>query len=67
MQSAAIPASLPYYKPAILTIVIQSSLLALLDTLNSVLNTFLYCSFVGQILLGIAWRSHGAKWIGSRR
>ncbi|KAI5795407.1 sodium/hydrogen exchanger family protein [Peziza echinospora] len=56
--------SLPYHEPAILTIVIQSSFLLLLNVINWALNKVLYCGLVGQILVGVAFGIPGADWLG---
>lgn len=56
-------ASLPYHEPNIITILIHSSLLLFLNVLNSVLDRALYCGLIGQILLGIAWGTPGARWL----
>lgn len=56
--------SLPYHEPSIVTILIQSSFLLLLNTINSVLDKTLYCGLLGQVFLGVAWGVPGAKWLG---
>ncbi|KAJ9661702.1 hypothetical protein H2201_006373 [Coniosporium apollinis] len=56
--------SLPYHEPSIVTILIQSSFLLLLNTINSVLDKTLYCGLLGQVFLGVAWGAPGAKWLG---
>lgn len=57
--------SLPYHEPAIATILVQSSFLLLLNTVNAVLDRLVYCGLLGQVLLGIAWGTPGAKWLSS--
>jgi hypothetical protein len=57
--------SLPYHEPAIVTILVQSSLLLLLNLVNTVLDRLVYCGLLGQVLLGIAWGTPGAKWLSS--
>jgi hypothetical protein len=57
-------AALSYHEPGIVTILIQSSFLLLLNALNYVLDRVVYCGLIGQILVGIAWGTPGAKWIG---
>jgi hypothetical protein len=59
-------ASLPYHEPDIATILIQTSFLLLLNIVNYVLDNFLYCGLVGQLLMGIAWGTPGAKWLPSQ-
>ncbi|KAF2488601.1 Sodium/hydrogen exchanger [Lophium mytilinum] len=55
--------SLPYHDPGIVTILIQTSFIFLLNIVNSVLDHTLYCGLLGQVLIGIAWGTPGAKWI----
>ncbi|KAG6068823.1 hypothetical protein E4U16_007879 [Claviceps sp. LM84 group G4] len=64
MSDAASP-SLAYHEPGVFTIMIQSSLLILLNVINYLLDKFLYCGLIGQILLGVAWGSPGLKWLES--
>lgn len=63
MKSAAHSASLPYLEPEIVTILVQSSFLLLLNAVNYILDTVVYCGLIGQIFLGIAWGTPGAKWL----
>lgn len=56
-------ASLPYHEPDIVTILIQASFLLVLNAVNYVLDNLLYCGLVGQLLIGIAWGTPGAKWL----
>jgi hypothetical protein len=53
--------SLPYHEPDIITILILTSFLLLLNIVNSVLDRLLYCGLLGQVLVGIAWGTPGAK------
>ena len=53
--------SLPYHEPDIITILVQASFLLLLNVINSVLDRVLYCGLLGQVLVGIAWGTPGAK------
>ncbi|KAG6014213.1 hypothetical protein E4U43_006817 [Claviceps pusilla] len=46
--------SLPYHEPDITTILKQSSLLILLNVVNFLLNRFLYCGLIVQILVETA-------------
>jgi hypothetical protein len=62
-EAAAAAPSLPYHEPGIVTILIQSSFLLLLNAVNSVLDRLVYCGLLGQVLLGIAWGTPGAKWL----
>lgn len=65
MKSAALLASLPYHEPDIVVILIQSAFLLLLNILNFILDKALYCGLLGQVFLGVAWGTPGAKWLGS--
>ena len=55
--------SLAYHEPSITTIAILVSFLLLLNVVNHVLDTLIYCGLIGQVLLGIAWGTPGAKWL----
>jgi hypothetical protein len=55
--------SLPYHEPGIVTILIQASFLLLLNIVNAALDRLLYCGLLGQVLIGIAWGTPGAKWL----
>lgn len=56
-------ASLPYHEPGIVTILIQAYFLLLLNVANFVLDHSLYCGLLGQIFVGVAWGTPGAKWL----
>ncbi|QDS70207.1 hypothetical protein FKW77_006882 [Venturia effusa] len=58
-------ASLPYHEPDIVTILVQASFLLVLNAVNYALDSLLYCGLVGQLLIGIAWGTPGAKWLPS--
>ncbi|CAI6333939.1 unnamed protein product [Periconia digitata] len=55
--------SLPYHEPDIVTILVQSSFLLLLNLINALFDRLLYCGLLGQVLVGIAWGTPGAKWL----
>lgn len=55
--------SLPYHEPGIITILIQTTFLLLLNLVNAALDKVLYCGLLGQVLIGIAWGTPGAKWL----
>lgn len=57
--------SLPYHEPGIVTILTQASFLLLLNVGNSILDHVLYCGLLGQVFLGVAWGTPGAKWLGA--
>lgn len=48
-------AALPYQEPGIVTILILSSFLLLLNILNYVLDYLICCGLLGQIFVGVAW------------
>jgi hypothetical protein len=56
-------ASLPYHEPDIITILVQSSFLLVLNVVNHILDRLLYCGLIGQILIGIVWGTPGGKWL----
>lgn len=56
-------ASLPYEESGVVTILIESSFILLLNVINSILDRTLYCGLLGQVLIGIIWGTPGAKWI----
>jgi Kef-type K+ transport system membrane component KefB len=55
--------SLPYHEPSIDVILVQSSLLILLNVVNKIVDSVLYCGLLGQIFLGIAWGTPGGKFL----
>ncbi|KAM0244161.1 hypothetical protein ACHAP5_006548 [Fusarium lateritium] len=56
-------ASLPYHEPSITTIAILSGFLLLLNLINYGLDKLAYCGLIGQVALGIAWGTPGARWL----
>jgi hypothetical protein len=56
-------AALPYHEPAIVTILVQSSCLLLLNIVNAALDRLVFCGLLGQVLIGVAWGTPGAKWL----
>lgn len=46
---------LPYHEPGITTILSLTSFLLLLNGVRHVLDHFLYCGLIGEILIGIIW------------
>lgn len=55
--------SLAYHEPSITTIIILSGFLLLLNGVNFALDKLVYCGLIGQVFLGIAWGTPGAKWL----
>lgn len=64
-SSAETAPSLPYHEPDIITILVLTSFLLLLNVINSIFDKFLYCGLLGQIAVGIAWGTPGAKILSS--
>ncbi|KAF2142848.1 uncharacterized protein K452DRAFT_357919 [Aplosporella prunicola CBS 121167] len=56
-------ASLPYDEPTIVTILVHASFLLLLNVVNFLLDHSVYCGLLGQIFVGVAWGTPGAKWL----
>lgn len=54
-------AALPYEEPTLVTILILSSFLLVLNVLGAALDHVVYCGLVGQVLVGMAWGTPGAK------
>lgn len=62
--SDAAPTSfLPYHEPGIVTILIQGSLLLVLNIVGTILDRLIFCGLLGQVLVGVAWGTPGAKWV----
>ncbi len=56
-------ASLIYYEPSLSSLLILSSFLFFLNAVNYVLDKLVYCGLIGQILVGMAWGTPGARWL----
>lgn len=54
---------LPYHEPGIATILIQSSLLLVLNVGNALFDQLIFCGLLGQVFVGVAWGTPGAKWL----
>ena len=63
MDNSAAAAALPYQEPPIKTILILSFFLVLLNIINHALDRLIYCGLVGQVLIGVAFGTPGAKWL----
>ena len=63
MSPSANTASLPYHEPGIVTILLISSFLLLINAVNYLLDRLIYCGLVGQILIGVAFGQPGAAWL----
>jgi hypothetical protein len=65
MSTSGNTASLPYHEPGIVTILIISSFLLLLNVVNYILDRVVYCGLVGQLFIGIGWGVPGANWLSA--
>ncbi|KAI1427863.1 Sodium/hydrogen exchanger family-domain-containing protein [Xylaria sp. FL1777] len=54
---------LPYHEPSLVQLLISSTFLLALNSINSVLDRTLACGLVGQVLIGTAWGQPGAQWL----
>ena len=50
-----------YLESNILTIIVRSSFLLVLDIDDNILDRIAYCGLIGQILVGVAWGAPGIK------
>ncbi|KAK4627694.1 uncharacterized protein CLAFUR5_04250 [Fulvia fulva] len=57
------PAALAYHEPGIITILILASFLLLENAINWAFDKLLFCGLLGQIAVGVAWGTPGAKWL----
>jgi hypothetical protein len=57
--------SLAYHEPSIGTITITTGFLLLLNIVGHGLDKLVYCGLLGQVLLGVAWGTPGAKWLSN--
>ena len=57
------PTYLPFEEPGAITLLIYSSFLLFLNGLNYILNRFIFCGLVGQILLGVCYGVPGTNWL----
>lgn len=64
-MAVTMAASLPYHEPDMVTILIQASFLLLLNMTNFLLDHAVCCGLVGQIFIGVAWGTPGAKWLST--
>lgn len=62
---ATTASSLVYHEPAITTIIVLSGFLLFLNGVSYGLDKLVYCGLIGQVFLGIAWGTPGAKWLSA--
>jgi Kef-type K+ transport system membrane component KefB len=60
---ASTASALPYHEPGIVTILILASFLLLQNAINWAFDRLLFCGLIGQIAIGVAWGTPGAKWL----
>lgn len=60
MSSAA---ALSYRESDIVTVLILPSFLLLENVINWLFDRLLFCGLIGQIAIGVAWGTPGAKWL----
>lgn len=53
----------PYEEPSITVILVLTGFLLLLNGVNTVLDSMLYCGLVGQVFVGILFGTPGAKFL----
>jgi len=59
---STIPTSfLPYHEPGIVTILIQSSFLFVLNIVNTLFDKLIFCGLLGQVFIGVAWGTPGGQ------
>jgi hypothetical protein len=59
---SAIPTSfLPYHEPGIVTILIQSSFLFVLNIVSTIFDKLIFCGLLGQVFIGVAWGTPGGQ------
>ena len=63
MEDSAAVAALSFQEPPIKTILILSSFLILLNAVNHLLDRLIYCGLIGQVLIGVAYGTPGARWL----
>lgn len=64
-MATQITSYLPYHEPGIVTILIQSSFLLVLNILNSIFDSLIYCGLLAQVFVGVAWGTPGGKILGT--
>jgi hypothetical protein len=64
MATDATEVALLYHEPSIVTILILTSFLLLLNVVNHAMDRVTYVGLLGQVFIGIAWGTPGAKWLG---
>lgn len=57
--------SFPYHEPDIVTLLILTAFLLLLNISNYILDKLVFCGLLGQIIIGIWFGTPGAKWLST--
>ncbi|KFY19330.1 hypothetical protein V493_08013 [Pseudogymnoascus sp. VKM F-4281 (FW-2241)] len=63
-MAADVKSFLPYHEPDIVTILIQSSFILILNVVNTLFDKLIFCGLLGQVFIGVAWGTPGGKWLG---
>lgn len=63
-MAAEVNSFLPYHEPGIVTILIQSSFLLILNVVNTLFDKLIFCGLLGQVFIGVLWGTPGGKWLG---
>ena len=61
MSSVEPTSYLPYHEPDIITILILSTFLLVINIVNHIFDNLLFCGLIGQIFIGVAWGTPGGK------
>lgn len=57
--------SFSYHEPSVVTVLILTGFLLLLNISNYILDRLVYCGLLGQILVGVWFGTPGAKWLSA--
>ncbi|KAJ8066692.1 hypothetical protein OCU04_005734 [Sclerotinia nivalis] len=61
MSSVKATSYLPYHEPDIITILVQSTFLLVLNIVNHIFDNLIFCGLIGQIFIGVAWGTPGGN------
>lgn len=57
--------ALAYHEPNIVTILVLTSFLLLLNLVGYALDKVIYCGLLGQLFIGVAWGTPGGHWLST--
>ena len=63
MATEVVESFLPYHEPGIVTILTHTSFLLVLNIVNTIFDKLIFCGLLGQVFVGVAWGTPGAKWL----